>query len=552
MSLNHQILEEKFARYLSQIEDNNKLNDNLRKNLNSWNSKNTDQEATIIKLAARLDHVEDKCQILEARLKETQKGTEEIPKLRESLKENSRDYLILDESVGKLKKSVSICEEKMEKGNSKRLSKNEKTLLDKLDVELENMKSKLMEIEGTVDHLNEITFEDFAKRFKKEIIETSETNLAKISREIKALDERTTVQTKYNDNIQKNIGDLKKKLDGEILKAQDLALLKDAEERWKINEDKLSELFGNLDSMTKRITQHDVELLSLNNNVFDYSFKEMAANFDERVDNRLNGLKKQIKELTESIQRLSNTGMEQSLAETIFEKVQKLVNNKLDCYTDSVDQKLIHINNTQMKPLEASNESLTGKKIIYMAGKRVVQPNQVIASVNGSYVLKNRGGGIPRKNQKSQNEPKKQKRSKSLEDTRKLTFKRSERNCNLAAEATRTRRQDYTQNCMYQKNCERAHCRFRHTKDACDDYYNCQSTACQKRHHPNRYVHVEKKQDIKRPFRQAYTHQQNQALYPQPPQHYPTYTPYEPWKGQYFPYARPANQPFYGWHLPQY
>jgi len=77
----------------------------------------------------------------------------------------------------------------------------------------------------------------------------------------------------------------------EILKAQDLKHVQWTEERWSRTEPKLTGLDTNLEVLVKKFRQHDSDILGLSGNVYDYSFHKMASSFDERVDNRLAGLK---------------------------------------------------------------------------------------------------------------------------------------------------------------------------------------------------------------------------------------------------------------------
>ena len=171
------------------------------------------------------------------------------------------------------------------------------------------------------------------------------------------------MQNKLNDNIQRNLKDLKKKLDIEHAKLQDLSTLKNNKEKWKINKTKLEAANNALEEILKKIKQHDLEILHLSDNVFDYSFKEMADNFDQRVDNRLTIFKQQLQEMSQNITNLSKEQREGIGYDKFIEKVQKMVNNKLECYTDSVDQKIINIAN--LKDFKAPAETMSGKKILY-------------------------------------------------------------------------------------------------------------------------------------------------------------------------------------------
>ena len=69
------------------------------------------------------------------------------------------------------------------------------------------------------------------------------------------------------------------------------------------------EIASSIDNLYKKTKQHDGDILTLSENVYDYSFKEMAASFDERMDNRLSNVKTQIIELTQQVQNaIKNPG----------------------------------------------------------------------------------------------------------------------------------------------------------------------------------------------------------------------------------------------------
>ncbi len=106
---------------------------------------------------------------------------------------------------------------------------------------------------------------------------------------------------------------------------------------------KLAVLNDTLDELLRKLKQHDIELLHLSDNVFDYSYKEMASNFEERVDNRLTTIKQQIQEMVQSISNLNKLKREDEPLATLTEKIQKMVERRLECFTVKVDQKLISL-----------------------------------------------------------------------------------------------------------------------------------------------------------------------------------------------------------------
>jgi len=162
-----------------------------------------------------------------------------------------------------------------------------------IEAEIVGIQEKLRSLETVVEHLNDVKFEDFGRRFKKELFENNEAQVIKISKNIFELEEQTKLQSKTNESLQKNLQALQKKIDNESLKIQDLKFTHAAEEKWSLTETRLEELSTNLETLLKKSKQHDYDILGLSENVYDYSFREMASSFDERVDNRLTNIKQQ-------------------------------------------------------------------------------------------------------------------------------------------------------------------------------------------------------------------------------------------------------------------
>ncbi len=155
-----------------------------------------------------------------------------------------------------------------------------------------------------------------------------------------------------------------------------------------MSETKLAEVNATLDELLTKTKYHDVELLHLSNNVFDYSFQEMASNFDERVDNRLMTIKQQIQELSHNISSLNKAKKVDDSTVKLTETIQKMVNNKLDCYTDGINQKLVHIAQSNGASIKVPTETVDGKKILYKCEGKIVQPDDVFTSVDGSVKMK--------------------------------------------------------------------------------------------------------------------------------------------------------------------
>ncbi len=143
-----------------------------------------------------------------------------------------------------------------------------------------------------------------------------------------------------------------------------------------------------LDELLRKLKQHDMELLHLSDNVFDYSYKEMASNFEERVDNRLTNIKQQIQEMVKSISNLNKLKREDEPLSTLTEKIQKMVERRLECFTNKVDQKLISLAHSHGTNFSAPSESLDGKRILYKSGEDYLEPNEVMTSIDGSLLLK--------------------------------------------------------------------------------------------------------------------------------------------------------------------
>ncbi len=174
----------------------------------------------------------------------------------------------------------------------------------------------------------------------------------------------------------------------ESLKLQDTNYLKESEDKWRTNESKIEAVNHTLDELLRKLKHHDVEILHLSDNVFDYSFKEMAASFDERVENRLQSVKQQIQEITKNLSNLSKVKEEDGPFTRVTEKIQKMVNNRLDCYTDGVDQKLIGLAQSNGANTQVPTETLDGKKILYQCGKKIINPDKVMRSVDGTLRIK--------------------------------------------------------------------------------------------------------------------------------------------------------------------
>ena len=483
------------------IQINNKLdsisdNFNVIKNqLSSYSSKCGDSDTLLKKQHSQMNTIEDRLQIVEKRLKETQKTQETFNRTENKIREHGQDLLIQAETLEKLKKNLEALEAKTQKDN-KKLTKNEKSTLDELETGVYGIKERLSSLETTVEHLNDVKFEDFSRRFKKEVFENSDNQVVKISKSLKLLEDQNDIQNKTSDSLQRSLNELRKKLDIETLKAQDLKHIQEAEEKWKRTDTRLEELSGNLEALSRKTKQHDTEILGLSDNVFDYSYKEMASSFDERVDNRLTNIKQQIKDISTQVSSLNKTNYEENMLNNFFTKIQKLVENKLEAHADMIDQKLNNLTSNLPKPaVPLTTED--GKKILYKAGQTYADPKDIQVSIDGTikwkekcyygnkcdriFCKRDHGEGICPKNS----------------DCKDLKCKMRHLREKYIKPPSISKRlfQDYetddqfqTTPCKFKNQCPEIKCRFRHDAEACGGFKNCKKVNCKRRHHPSRSI----------------------------------------------------------------
>jgi len=582
-----ELLDDQVKSIQSTLEMQSNSKDTFIIQMNSQNSKVKNIEAIYQRLEEKFKKMEDKILLNESRMKEVQKSLEELPKLRETSKENTRDILVLDEEIEKLKKSLRAIEDKVEKNNSKKLSKAEKTSINNIEAEVAGIQEKVHCLETIVEHLNETKFEDFGRRFKKEIFENNDSHIVKISKELAQLEERSNSQNSSNELLQKNLLTLQKKIDSEVLKIQDAKYTQAAEERWNRTESKLEELNSNLEVMLRKSKQHDQDILGLSENVYDYSFREMASSFDERVDNRLINVKQQMKDLSAQISSLNKVKCEDSNSSILISKVQKMVDNKLEAHVDMIDQKLMKLENTKPFILNAPKETETGKKILYKFKDQYIDQENVQVSVDGSYGLKKssmkkslgEGAKFDEKtisNEKKQNnckygekcdrifcqrdhdddfcpdssycsdrwcnlrhiKPKPLANAQSQNNNRRNSFK-SDRNCNegnylikqtKGFSGTEPTKPKF---CDLKENCPRANCPLWHRKEACGGFKLCKKVECKRRHHPSRPQFQQRQSSfgIEKANIQTYKYPQ-QPIYATP-QSYQCFQPYLPAQTQF-------------------
>jgi len=260
-------------------------------------------------------------------------------------------------------------------------------LLNELEVNMAGVKEKLSTIEFTVEHLNDVKFEDFEKRFKKEILQDTRSQATKINENLEQLEKKADSQAKWNENLQKNLLDLKKKLDNEMLKVLDLKLVQENEAKWKKNETKLEELSTSLENIIKKTNQQGQEILAISGEVFDYSFYEGASSFDERVENRISTIKQNIQELQKAMEKVNKNSIQETTSDSLLQSVNKIIDNKLETMNSQVKDKIKQMNDLLNKEKKITEENVE-KKIIYMAGNQVIEPEDVIQDSDGKLYLK--------------------------------------------------------------------------------------------------------------------------------------------------------------------
>ena len=552
-----ELLEEQMKNFQTTTETQFNSKENLMIQMNSQLSKLGDLEKAMQRFDEKLGKVEDRTQLNEGRTKELQRCFEELPKLREGIKGNTRDFLGLEEDTGKLKRSVQLIEDKLEKNNSKKLTKAEKSIMTSIETEIVGIQEKLRSLETVVEHLNDVKFEDFGRRFKKELFENNEAQVIKISKNIFELEEQTKLQSKTNESLQKNLQALQKKIDNESLKIQDLKFTHAAEEKWSLTETRLEELSTNLETLLKKSKQHDYDILGLSENVYDYSFREMASSFDERVDNRLTNIKQQIKDVLTQVSKLNKTTLEENNSNILLNKVQKMVENKIEAHVDLVDQKLMNLasKNSLIPSVPASTEN--GKEILYKIGNSFVDPDQLKVSINGTVKLKDKciyGAKCDRvfckRDHGEKNYPQGMGCKTTQCDNKRTSTKDGENSTNnrLTINKNETRNLTKIKWCKSGDKCPNVKCSFQHDKEPCGGFKVCKKVDCRRRHHPSRgepQPHYKKRKSINK---ETPSYSQQPLYMSQSGHHYPFqlqsqyFSPYStPWYGSYNMYPTLPN-----------
>ncbi len=171
MGVKVELMNDQLRKISSSIETNNGLMNSTLTQMNSMSMRLRSLEELVQKQETRMTKIEDKASINEGKILDNQKALEEQPKQRELINSNTRDILVIDEEIAKLNKSSRLLEEKIDKNNARKLSKKDSTLLDNMESEMISCQERVRSLELVVEHLNEVRFEDFTKRFKNEILE---------------------------------------------------------------------------------------------------------------------------------------------------------------------------------------------------------------------------------------------------------------------------------------------------------------------------------------------------------------------------------------------
>ncbi len=171
------LIEDKINQVRGNYETLQTANTNMKAQMNSLNSKVKEAEALSKSNSTNMNNMEDRLLLVESRIKEMLKRQNELGALDEKVREKGRNILIVEEEIEKIKNKYGKLEEKLSKSNGSKLSKGEKSFLNDLEVDIVLLKEKTQSMETILNHLNEVTNEDFVKRFKKEIIDNTDSPL---------------------------------------------------------------------------------------------------------------------------------------------------------------------------------------------------------------------------------------------------------------------------------------------------------------------------------------------------------------------------------------
>jgi len=367
------------------------ITEKLNSNLNDASSqirilmtKNRELEDIIKCINKKNDELEYTSQLQEAKLKDITRIVQDINALPEQIREVKRDQLGLEQDLEKINKTLKKTEEKVKGIGNKQLSKSELNKIEELYVEVNDLKNKSAELQIMVETIDE---EALLKRLKKELTDSNQSEISKILENIKNMQEDFNGNKSNNEKLSKLLVEMRKKIDVEMKRIDDLKCNKELEEaKWNKVNDNLARSQNDIENLFQKIKNQTNEIVSLEAKVFDYSFKEFVSSFNERVDNRLVPLKKEMQDLAKVLEKSSSTRDETSAK--IVDVVKKMVDNRLDSFTDSIDQKLIHIANAKNVSPQIPSKSIDGKQILYKFNGQVLDNSKLQASIDGQVKIK--------------------------------------------------------------------------------------------------------------------------------------------------------------------
>jgi len=421
LKVSKELVEDKIKKLELSVE---KLNSNfvsassLIKNLMT---KNQELEDSIRESMKKGDELEDAAKVQDSKTKNLLKSLNDLGNLPEQIRAIKRDQLGYDQDLDKMNKALKKAEEKFKGLGDRQQLKSDLSKVEDLSSEVHDLKDKYGELKIMVETVNE---DAILKRLKKDLDDSNQSEFSKILKNIKNLEDDLKGHYINNDKLSKLSIDLKKKIEGEMKRIDELKSYKESENvKWNSVNENLEQTKVEIDKLSKKINSNANDVLKLEAEVFDYSFKEFTNSFNERVDNRLIPLRNEIQDMTKFINKVSSSF--DTPLEKILETVKKMVDNKLDGFTDSIDQKLIHLANSKNISPQVPSKSLDGKQILYKINDKVIDPDKLQASIDGKIKIKW---------------------------------------------------------CKFQNQCKILSCKFYHESELCPNFKNCCSPTCYFRH----------------------------------------------------------------------
>jgi len=122
---------------------------------------------------------------------------------------------------------------------------------------------------------------------------------------MKSLEEEIKEQQATKDKLSKMYIELKKKIDNETMRIQDLKCNKELENsKWTSVSANLEKVGKDIEELFRKLNNQEKNVVNLECEVFDYSFKEFASSFEERIENRLLPFKKELQEMLKTINKI--------------------------------------------------------------------------------------------------------------------------------------------------------------------------------------------------------------------------------------------------------